>query len=75
MLQNTVHSVHYTVTVHTELLYSQHMMYSILLSVFGPPLTAEDFLNGQKVHTVTITDATRAAIRAGIESEANSTGQ
>jgi hypothetical protein len=31
-------------------------------------------LNGQSVLPVTVSEATRAAIRAGIESEANNTG-
>jgi hypothetical protein len=47
----------------------------LLFLVFGPPLTAQDFINGQSVHPVTVSEATRATIRAGIESETNNTGQ
>jgi hypothetical protein len=56
------------------ILSSTHENY-LLFSVFGPPLTAQDFINGQSVHPVTVSEATRAAIRAGIESETNNTGQ
>jgi hypothetical protein len=39
------------------------------------PLNAEDFLNGKKVQQeMTITEKTRQAIRAGIESVNNYTG-
>ncbi len=39
------------------------------------PLNAEDFLNGKKVQKeMTITEKTRQAIRAGIESVNNNTG-
>jgi hypothetical protein len=43
--------------------------------VWGMPLNAEDFLNGKKVQQeMTITEKTRQAIRAGIESVNNNTG-
>ncbi len=38
--------------------------------VWGPPLTAVDFQNGAKLNDVSVTEETRKAIRAGIESEA-----
>jgi hypothetical protein len=43
--------------------------------VWGPPLTAEDFLNGAKVNDVSITEETRKAIRTGIESETYNKGR
>jgi hypothetical protein len=44
-------------------------------SVWGPPLTAEDFLNAKKVQDMSITEETRQAIRAGIESESQHRGE
>ena len=44
-------------------------MWPCVFVVWGPPLSGEDFLNGQKVQEVSITEETRQAIRAGIESE------
>jgi hypothetical protein len=41
---------------------------------WGPPLTATDFLNGKKVAKRSITEETRQAIRAGIESHPGTTG-
>jgi hypothetical protein len=43
--------------------------------VWGLPLNSDDFLNAKKVQReMTITEKTRQAIRAGIESVNNSTG-
>jgi hypothetical protein len=44
--------------------------------VWGQPLNADDFLNGKKVQQeMTITEKTRQAIRAGIESANNNAGE
>jgi hypothetical protein len=48
---------------------------SFLCLVWGLPLNSDDFLNARKVQKeMTITEKTRQAIRAGIESVNNSTG-
>ena len=44
------------------------------LSVYGAPFTTQDFLNAQQIQPVT-DEATRAAVRAGIMSEAFHIGQ
>jgi hypothetical protein len=44
--------------------------------VWGQPLNADDYLNGKKVQQeMTITEKTRQAIRAGIESANNNAGE
>ncbi len=46
-----------------------------LCLVWGLPLNSDDFLNARKVQReMTVTEKTRQAIRAGIESVNNSTG-
>jgi hypothetical protein len=42
--------------------------------VWGLPLNSDDFLNAKKVQEMTLTEKTRQAIRAGIESVNNRTG-
>ena len=47
-----------------------------LFLVWGRPLNADDFQNGKKVQQeMTITEKTRQAIRAGIESANNNAGE
>ncbi len=50
-------------------------LFSLLCLVWGLPLNSDDFLNAKKVQEMTLTEKTRQAIRAGIESVNNRTGQ
>jgi hypothetical protein len=49
-------------------------LFNLLCLVWGLPLNSDDFLNAKKVQEMTITEKTRQAIRAGIESVNNRTG-
>jgi hypothetical protein len=48
----------------------------LLFAVWGPPLSAQDFYNGQQLLEVTnVTEETRQAIKTGIQSEALHRGE
>jgi hypothetical protein len=62
-------NVNYSIKYH-------HWIFKVLFSsVWGPPLSDQDFFNGKKVQPVTMTDKTRRAIRAGIQSEVFNAGK